>query len=318
MKKLIYIVESKKWVQYQRIIKIKKLQNQFDFLILTPMQFYYLWLFGLFRKRHIIFSSWRLIIYLQNKKKNIFNDNDFSFFLASITSHSNLNDLTKSIEIQNLQFNKAINILKKCKLVTVNSLILQDLLKNRISNLLYCPNGVDIDQFKYTPRNKIQYPITIGIVGKERLVKNFLLFNKIKKYFENENRLIFKSLIINRSLSGALDHDGMCKFYESLDFYLCLSTQEGTPNPALEAASCGVPIISTNVGNMPELIKNDINGYIIDNDFESIINLITSISNIDLIKYKSLSSNIRYSIEKSWSWHNKIDNFLKAYKMLLS
>jgi glycosyltransferase involved in cell wall biosynthesis len=318
MKKIIYIVESKKWVQYKRIIKIKELQNQYDFLILTPKKFYYLWLLGFYRKRHIIFSSWRLIIYFQNMNKNIFNDNDFNFFLASVTSHSNLNDLTKNIDVQNFQYNKAIYILKKCKLVTVNSLILYDLLKNRISNLLYCPNGVDLDKFKYDPKEKLKKPITFGIVGKERIVKNFLLFKKITKYFENNNDLIFKSLITDRSLSDTLDQEGMCKFYQSLDFYLCLSTQEGTPNTALEAASCGVPIISTSVGNMPELIQNGVNGFIIDNNFESVIEKIIYISNIDPNKYQSLSINIRNSIERRWSWQNKIDNFLKAYKILVS
>jgi glycosyltransferase involved in cell wall biosynthesis len=46
----------------------------------------------------------------------------------------------------------------------------------------------------------------------------------------------------------------MPKLYSTLDAYLCLSRVEGGPMPVFEAAACGVPVISTPVGRVPELL----------------------------------------------------------------
>jgi len=62
----------------------------------------------------------------------------------------------------------------------------------------------------------------------------------------------------------------MREFYRSLDAYLCASRREGTPNPCLEAAACGVPLLTTRVGNMPELIRNGVNGLFIDREIADI------------------------------------------------
>ena len=56
----------------------------------------------------------------------------------------------------------------------------------------------------------------------------------------------------------------MLEFYRSLDVYVCASRSEGTPNPCLEAAACGLPVITTRVGNMPELIRNGENGFFVE------------------------------------------------------
>ena len=44
----------------------------------------------------------------------------------------------------------------------------------------------------------------------------------------------------------------MPAYYSNIDIYVCASIHEGTPRPVLESMSCGVPIISTNVGIVPE------------------------------------------------------------------
>lgn len=44
----------------------------------------------------------------------------------------------------------------------------------------------------------------------------------------------------------------MPSYYSKIDVCLCTSTCEGTPRPLLEAMNCGVPMIATNVGLVPE------------------------------------------------------------------
>jgi len=58
----------------------------------------------------------------------------------------------------------------------------------------------------------------------------------------------------------------MLDFYRSLDVYVCASRTDGTPNPCLEAAACGLPVVTTRVGNMPELIRDGENGFFVERD----------------------------------------------------
>jgi len=44
----------------------------------------------------------------------------------------------------------------------------------------------------------------------------------------------------------------MVEFYRSLDVYVCASRSEGTPNPCLEAAACGLPVVTTRVWAAPK------------------------------------------------------------------
>lgn len=55
----------------------------------------------------------------------------------------------------------------------------------------------------------------------------------------------------------------MPKYYSEIDICLCTSIHEGTPRPVLEAMSCGVPIITTDVGITREALGKKQQSYII-------------------------------------------------------
>lgn len=52
---------------------------------------------------------------------------------------------------------------------------------------------------------------------------------------------------------GHIPVERMVDYYNSIDIYVCASDIEGTPNPVLESMACGVPVISTDVGIVPQL-----------------------------------------------------------------
>jgi glycosyltransferase involved in cell wall biosynthesis len=56
---------------------------------------------------------------------------------------------------------------------------------------------------------------------------------------------------VDRARGPRPQHE-MPAFYAQIDVYACVSLHEGTPNPVLEAMASGVPVVSTDVGIVPE------------------------------------------------------------------
>jgi len=98
--------------------------------------------------------------------------------------------------------------------------------------------------------------------------------------------------------------------YHKVSVYLCASQFEGTPNPALEALSCGLPVVTTRVGNMPELICDGINGYIVERDAKSMAQA------LQLVRGKNLSQAARDSVAPSWDWKLKAQNYANIFRKL--
>lgn len=73
-----------------------------------------------------------------------------------------------------------------------------------------------------------------------------------------EKRLhLLKKLSIPIKRAVGFKHEKMPAFYNSLSAYVCLSRTEGGPMPVLEAAAAGLPVVSTRVGIVPELLEED-------------------------------------------------------------
>lgn len=322
-RKIIYVVENKKWVQAKRFEVIKRFQKKYSLKIITARYFYFLWIFGMHRNDKIIFSTWRIVHNYLKKNKNIFKNTDYQNFLASVTSHSNIGgglDPLNPIPGRTPEeaYELSTNLLLKFKVVTVNSKILYDYLKKKLPKIIYCPNGVDINFFNnnnnktYDPKN-----IIIGWVGKIRGPKNYQLIQKIKKNLIKEKNVSIEVISVEKNINFVPNNkEGMYDFYKKIDFYLCVSFNEGTPNPALEAASCGVPIISTKVGNMPELIEEHINGFFIEPDEHSVMKKINFLKTLSIEEYDLMSKNIRDKVENFWSWNKRIKNFVNSYDIL--
>lgn len=81
----------------------------------------------------------------------------------------------------------------------------------------------------------------------------------------------------------------MKDFYNSIDLYVCTSKEEGGPNTILESMCCGIPIISTNVGFVEEVLGEKQSQYIIqERSIENVKNKIKELMN-NKDKFKELS-----------------------------
>jgi len=183
----------------------------------------------------------------------------------------------------------------------------------RLPNTFYLPNGVDRDIFKYEVPVENRPPRLLWC-GSEfhRKIKGYddiliPLKEKLKnKGLELDLRLVKSNGPIKYSIQQ------MAQWYNTGKVYICASLAEGTPNPALEAASCGCTIVSTPVGNMPELIEHGTNGYIVKWNTESFLeHALEAINNQAL-----LTQNMQKAIE-AWSWANRSREFYSLFRKLI-
>jgi len=109
--------------------------------------------------------------------------------------------------------------------------------------------------------------------------------------------------------------DEMLEFYRSIDIYLCASRSEGTPNPCLEAAACGVPVVTTRVGNMPELVRHGVNGLFVERNVADIAAKITQLRDHPPLRAE-LSRKMLASIQ-AWDWRRQAANYRNMFETIL-
>jgi glycosyltransferase involved in cell wall biosynthesis len=120
--------------------------------------------------------------------------------------------------------------------------------------------------------------------------------NNIKNYIK-KNRLDNK-VIITPSTNNI-------KLYLRKTYIMwLLSKSEGLPLSVMEAMGNGIPCISYNVSGCNEIIKNNINGFLVNyNDENEILKKTIELS-ADKKKYKNFSKNSKSSIKKDFNFEN--------------
>jgi len=132
--------------------------------------------------------------------------------------------------------------------------------------------------------------------------KNKIMFNfvgdgeelpKLKKYII-ENRLIN-----NVKFWGYLRGKEKIDILRKNDIFIFPSYSEGCPVSVLEAMASGLPIISTNVGCLGNIIKDGVNGYIIrPQNVSDIIDKVNKLINNPKLRLKMSLCNIKKANEE--------------------
>ena len=90
-------------------------------------------------------------------------------------------------------------------------------------------------------------------------------------------------------------------FYQDVSVYCCASYREGTPNPVLESLSMGRPVVSTRVGLAQDLIKDGVNGYLVERTPEAFAEAVLKIKSLDRGRLHEMGRACRNSVlRRSW------------------
>ncbi|MBI4022496.1 MAG: glycosyltransferase family 4 protein [Candidatus Andersenbacteria bacterium] len=65
---------------------------------------------------------------------------------------------------------------------------------------------------------------------------------------------------------GTVPYDQLEKAYQYADIFVLTSLSEGMPSVILEAMSCGLPVVASDVGGNNELVEEGVNGYLVEGD----------------------------------------------------
>lgn len=151
--------------------------------------------------------------------------------------------------------------------------------ENKISII---PNGVDLSKISVHHEATRQIPYRIICVGRLSWEKGheFLIraMPKIRKEFPSAHLVLvgdgplrndLRGLVFTLSLQNFVEFKGLLSHKQTIEeikkstVFVCPSLAEGLGIVFIEAQACGVPVIGANVGGIPDVIQDGVNGLLV-------------------------------------------------------
>lgn len=111
--------------------------------------------------------------------------------------------------------------------------------------------------------------------------------------------------------------DNASSFIPQFDMFLLTSQSEGLPQVINEAFYFKVPVVSTNPGGIPEIIKDGVNGFISEvNDYKDLSNKLVQLSSDEELKHNFIQKS-HIQIMENFSSTIMAEKTLNVYKSLI-
>ena len=189
-----------------------------------------------------------------------------------------------------------------------NRLLLEEFGPRLRPPVYYTPNGVDTTFFRPATATRAPdpaRPLRVGWAGS--LTNHGTDHRGVHDFIAPAAEAIGAELCLAAREDQWRSHEEMREFYHSLDVYVCASRSEGTPNPCLEAAACGLPLVTTRVGNMPELVRDGENGFFAERDVADIAEKLARLRDDPALRDR-LGKAARAAVEP-WDWQRQAAHY---------
>jgi len=263
-------------------------------------------------------------------KKLIFNYN--GLFIKESIYYSNV------VKTLMLLLHNIICLMHKVDLAVVPSInSMQILLQEThlFPKILHYYNGFTFNEYNVKDNlhclSKTKGKIIIGIVARleiqKRLDRAFLIIKRLRDFYDNFQVIIYgdgplenelKSLIVELDIAQLIEFKGysneVVKEYKNFDLLFFSSDWEGLPLSIFEAMASGVPVISTDVGGVKEIIIENQCGFIYPkDDVDAGVKCILALINDPELRIQMRTKAIE-AIKNKYS----IENFSKTFDQIYS
>lgn len=259
------------------------------------------WLYGLLSKKPVIFS----VFALKSQKKG-----------------------RPLIDIEEILENFLTFSLSYKLLITDNKEILE---KHKNKNIIYIPNGVDIESFDKVKINKDTFPrlLFVGRFHKQKGIHILLkVIEPLTKYFPSlklilvgygDQEKVIKELINRHKINGYVEiktplyGDDLIKEYKKSHVLVLPSLYEGQGIVVFEAWAAKLPVVVSQVGNLKYIVKEGINGYLVKPNkstdlFSKILKVLKNQKrdSMGLAGYKL--------VKKEYTWDKVVNKLIRQYR----
>jgi len=158
-------------------------------------------------------------------------------------------------------------------------------------------------------------PEIINKFGKDELLFVFVGPGDNTRYISRVDEMRIKEYCF---FTGHLPRQATIQLMMLAEIMVLPSFHENCPYAILESMACGIPVISTDVGGVPEIIETGYNGILVKpgstRDLaDAIVNLLEDKSLRNLISLRA-----KETIRKNFSWSVNIKKYLETYSNALS
>jgi glycosyltransferase involved in cell wall biosynthesis len=231
--------------------------------------------------------------------------------------------------------------LKKAdKIFATSNYLARETQKYTENNIQVIPFGIDINKFKPISKHSIYLDneIIIGTVksmenkyGIDYLIKSFALVKK--KHSDINLKLLlvgggsleqkYKTMISELDLSesatftGQVAENDVIDFHNQLTIAVYLSTVESFGVSVLESSACEKAVIVSNVGGLPEVVKDGITGIIVKpRDVNMTADAIERLI-LDPEYRIKLGKAGRKRVMELFNWDENVNDMIGNYKVIL-
>lgn len=196
------------------------------------------------------------------------------------------------------------------------------------------PNGIDIDQFSPPEQRHRRTPIRLITVARllerkgihtilEALAKPSRLPVQLQiigtgPYEARLRELVNELHLADRvSFLGFVPNEKLPAYYRSADIFVLPSATESFGLVFAEAMACGLPIIASNVGGIPETVRDGIDGLLCPPDDPMALrgNLVRLMS--DFGAREEISQSQRQRILRYYPWEHIAERYAELYRSVL-
>lgn len=261
-----------------------------------------------------------------------FNPYIISVWGSDVFDFPNISFLHKMVIKYNLS--KADKILSTSKVMAIETNKYTD------KEIVVTPFGIDLDKFKPLKVNSLfdKNDIVIGTVktleekyGIEYLIKAFAIVKDKHKYFPLKLLIVgagslstaLKKLTYDLGIekdtvfTGKIAHE-LVPFYDNmLSVSVSVSNSESFGVAVIEASACGKPVVVSDVGGLPEVVKDGITGIVVpprnpEKTAEAIEKLV-----LDNSMRKQMGATGREHVAKFYDWNKNVEQMVDIYRGMI-